>query len=792
MKSERAFRRTILLTALTGHLAYAIAAEKPGLALVGILAALLSAWLVRQSLDGYPRPLPRALLNGLVIAAIGHLTLQLLGRTQEVITSLTDFLAYVMLVKSLDRARMRDEAQLLGLSLFVVIGALLTGQSLGMGLALLAYTPLAITSTVSLQLYHAVERQRDLLRSVGLADQLPALDEQIERQQSPRATASVAVVCVVASMAAGVFAFVVTPRQLAQQLGMASAPFLKSQATGFSDSITLGTSGNIYQDNTPVIDVRVISGVGASGGTAGSIAGGPIYLRGAILTRYNTLTGKWSGSEYERRTEPPTSQSNDRSQTGTLDVPGHENAHIRTQYEIIQRNAKPTSESPLFAPLHPVKVTTDAKGQILYRGADGMLKLSPGPGGRLSYTVTSAADYLEPGVEAAPTPETAPVSEEAGASQAPADGPGPARQPTNEFSPRIKALADSIMADRSIDPSLFEKNPTEVRRAAQAVSAYLSGFSYTLEMFPVPEKADPIETFLFEAKRGHCEYFAAAMVALLRSAGIPARIATGFAAAEFNSVSGYYTVRQSDAHAWVEVRMAADRWETFDPTPPGELQSTRRASAGPIGWIKHLWDAIEFSWLDNVVAYDKGIKLDVVGLAGRADAGAAAVKWQNRLAEIQAWFHRHLPEGILTRSLLVGVVTFALVMSVYWVMRLGGKTFAPLRARLARFLPGRRKPATAGIPIPADAAFYADALATLEAAGRAKPEPVTPLAYAQLLDSAAGSAFSRIARLYYRSRFGGLPLTAEQQDGGRESLAQLHTALAHGSRPRSERAGPRT
>ncbi|MFT3685135.1 MAG: hypothetical protein QM783_09460 [Phycisphaerales bacterium] len=145
----------MLLTALAGQFAYAIAAGKPGLMLVALLAAVLSAWLVRQTLAGRTTALPRALLNGLVITAILHLLWQLMGRTQEVITSLTDFLAYVMLVKALDRPRMRDEAQLLGLSLFVVIGALLTGQSLAMGLALMAYTPLAITATVSLQFYAA-------------------------------------------------------------------------------------------------------------------------------------------------------------------------------------------------------------------------------------------------------------------------------------------------------------------------------------------------------------------------------------------------------------------------------------------------------------------------------------------------------------------------------------------------------------------------------------------------------------------------------------------------------------
>jgi len=758
VKSERAFRRTVLFTALAGHLAYAIAAEKPALALVGVLAMVLSGWLVNQSLKGHPRPLPRALLNGLVVAAIAHLTLQLLGRTQEVITSLTDFLAYVMLVKSFDRARMRDEAQLLGLSLFVVIGALLTGQSLAMGLALLAYTPLAITSTVLLQMYHSIERHNDTLRAVGLGDQVALFGQQLERQRAPRASLTVASVCVVASVAAGVVAFIITPRQLAQQLGMAAAPFVKTQATGFTDSITLGSAGNIYQDNTPVMDVRVITGAGVPGELSRS--GGPIYLRGAVLSNYDK--GTWSGLEHRSTpADPPQSHPSDRRQSGSLIVPGGELARIRTRYEIIQRNAKSTAgESPLFAPLHPVAVSTDAKGQIIYRAADGMLKLIPGPGGRLAYSVTSASDYVEPDV-------------------------GDAEPPTNAFSPRVQALARRIIAEHNIDPEKFKESPTEIRRAAQAVSAYLATYAYTLEMIAPAPGQDPIEMFLFETKRGHCEYFSAAMVALLSSSGIPSRIATGFAAAEYNSVSGYYTVRQSDAHAWVEVRMAPDRWETFDPTPVGELQSSRRASAGPIGWIKHLWDAIEFSWLDNVVAYDKGIKLDVIGIAGRTDPGAAAVKWQNRLAEVQAWVRKHLPEGVVARSLLVGALTFALVMGAYWLFQIGSRAFAPLRTLLARLSPRRARAITQQTQVPKDAWFYREALDELDAAGQGKPAETPPITFADTLEPVAANALHRIARLFYRSRFGGEPLSPELQAIGRSSLADLRAALAASARPRT-------
>jgi len=759
MKAERSFRRTILLTALTGLLAYTMAASKPGLALVGVLAAALSAWLVRQTLAGKARPLPRLLLNGLVVAAIAHLVLQLIGRVQEPITSLTDFLAYVMIVKSLDRARMRDEAQLLGLSLFVVIGALLTGQSLSMGLALIAYTPLAITATVQLQLHAAVERQRDLLTSVGLQSEIPAFNQVLEQRRSPRATAAVAAVCAVASMGAGVFAFVITPRQLAQQLGMSTPSFLKGQSTAFSDTIRLGEAGNISEDGTPVIDLRIVSGVGATGGGAAapaSVGGGPIYLRGAVLTRYRPRTGEWLGPETDRSGDRSVQSRGAQFNTarhGVMEVPGGKAARLMTEYEIVQRNARAGPDQPLFAPLHPVLISTEARGQIFYSGAEGVLRLSPSPGGRIVYKVKSATDYIDP------------------------DGAGDVIE--GVFSPRIRELARSILAERGVNTALLAENPAEVRRAAQAVVAYFSTFPYTLETFSPREGQDPIEMFLFDTRQGHCEYFAAGAAALLSSAGVPVRIVSGYAAAEFNPVTGYYTVRKSDAHAWIEVRMPTNRWETFDPTPPAELQSTRRASGGPIGWVKHLWDAIEFSWLDNVVAYDKGIKIDVAGLTGRADPGAAAARWHHRLSEWQDRIERALPQGVLTRSLLVGAVTFALVLGVFWSLRFGARVSMPLRLWLNRFMPHRRRADAAGIVVPPDAAFYADALDALRAADRAKPRAMPPLTFAEALPGPAGDAFAALTHLFYRSRFGGQALPPDAQAHGREALRRLRRALGH-------------
>src|SRR6185369_8726882 len=108
---------------------------------------------------------------------------------------------------------------------------------------------------------------------------------------------------------------------------------------------------------------------------------------------------------------------------------------------------------------------------------------------------------------------------------------------------------------------------------AARIEAYLKNrYSYTLDLKRVDTSIDPIADFLLNVKAGHCEYFASSMTILLRNVGVPARVVNGFQMGEFNTVTGAYKVRQSDAHSWVEVYFAdANRWVEFDPTPAAGL-----------------------------------------------------------------------------------------------------------------------------------------------------------------------------------------------------------------------------
>jgi protein-glutamine gamma-glutamyltransferase len=153
---------------------------------------------------------------------------------------------------------------------------------------------------------------------------------------------------------------------------------------------------------------------------------------------------------------------------------------------------------------------------------------------------------------------------------------------------RIAKLAEQIAAPAS---SNYDK--------AVAVEQYLSThFGYTLEL-PGSVPPDPVANFLFERKKGHCEYFASSMAVMLRSLRIPSRIVTGFRGGEFNDLTGQYVVRASDAHSWVEAYFPGSGWISFDPTPAGSVPARN-------GWsrMQLYMDAAASFWREWIINYD--------------------------------------------------------------------------------------------------------------------------------------------------------------------------------------------
>ncbi len=121
---------------------------------------------------------------------------------------------------------------------------------------------------------------------------------------------------------------------------------------------------------------------------------------------------------------------------------------------------------------------------------------------------------------------------------------------------RVLALARDLTA---IAPTPYER--------AKAIESYLrKTYPYTLELPAPPAGVDVVDYFLFDLKKGYCDYYASAMVVLARAAGLPARIVVGYASGAYNPSTARYEITQANAHAWAEVYFANIGWVEFEPT----------------------------------------------------------------------------------------------------------------------------------------------------------------------------------------------------------------------------------
>jgi transglutaminase-like putative cysteine protease len=123
---------------------------------------------------------------------------------------------------------------------------------------------------------------------------------------------------------------------------------------------------------------------------------------------------------------------------------------------------------------------------------------------------------------------------------------------------RVKALAHQVMDNI---PNAYDR--------AEALESFLRSppYSYSAQVKATPPGKDPVDYFLFDLKQDFCEYFASAMVVMLREEGIPARLVEGFTTGAYDTASNAWVVREQDAHAWVEAYFPGYGWIEFEPTP---------------------------------------------------------------------------------------------------------------------------------------------------------------------------------------------------------------------------------
>jgi transglutaminase-like putative cysteine protease len=199
--------------------------------------------------------------------------------------------------------------------------------------------------------------------------------------------------------------------------------------------------------------------------------------------------------------------------------------------------------------------------------------------------------------------------------------------------PRIRELVDGWRQPGASDREVLQKALRYFREQP---------FRYTLA--PPLMTENPTAEFLFDTRSGYCEHYASALAVLMRSAGIPARIVTGYLGGEYNPLGNYMIVRQLDAHAWTEVWLAGDGWVRVDPTAAvapqrielgldalPELAITpallRDNAALLKAWrnMRNLQDAVNAYWNEWVLSYHVARQAQLLALLGMANVGWLAI-----------------------------------------------------------------------------------------------------------------------------------------------------------------------
>ncbi len=296
--------------------------------------------------------------------------------------------------------------------------------------------------------------------------------------------------------------------------------------------------------------------------------------------------------------------------------------------------------------------------------------------------------------------------------------------------------------------------PAAQIRAIQGHLRDSGEFTYSLSMPDVGDRL-PLDVFLFEARRGHCEYYSTALAVMLRTLGIPTRNATGFLGGRFNSYGRYYALAQGDAHSWVEAWLVGHGWVTLDPTPAA------RGEIGPepglFGAVGEILDALRTRWASDVVSYDLRRQIGLFlrlrdWFRGEPDEGAAPAP---REAPARA------SSGPSAWPFVVGGLLFVLLGWLIW-----------------RRLRGRR--AARSDPLDENARRAVQLMRSLDRAlgklgwprptGRTGPEHVAHLSAAGFGETAL---VRRTVERYERARYGGEPLSVAESDRLRAEIRRM-------------------
>ncbi len=541
---ERYFNVALYLLVLTGFGALASTGglDLPGVVVVGLALALRGV----QLLTRRDFIIPERWTNTLTLIYVFVYLADYFFVSRGFLGATVHLVLFAMVVRLFSLQRTRDHYLLAALSfLMVLAAAVLTVGSVFL-LSFAGFLLVAIVTFVLMEMRHSAAAE-------------PAR-AQYPRLASPtrpivHALLAIAPALMLMILAGSFVIFFFLPRVSSRYLS-AYAP-TSDVSTGFTDRVQLGRIGQIQQSSATVMHIEIENDLQGAY---------DLKWRGIALSAFDGRV--WSNSHEQIPLRPSPDGSyrlapllDDR---GSSTLAGR-SIRYRVLMEPLGTNVFFLAERPQSLRGNFRQVSTDAGGAVYDLDGDHPIN---------QYEARSQLAEIDSD-ELRMAPNSAPAGMDEYLKLPPLDI-------------RIPKLAEQITAQA---PSNYEK--------AMALEQYLSThFAYTLDLPRTPPQ-DPLANFLFERKRGHCEYFASSMAVMLRSLRIPSRLVTGFRGGEYNDLTGQYVVRASDAHSWVEAYFPGFGWIGFDPTPAGSL-------AARSGWsrMQLYMDAAASFWREWIINYD--------------------------------------------------------------------------------------------------------------------------------------------------------------------------------------------
>jgi transglutaminase-like putative cysteine protease len=600
--------------------------------------------------------------------------------SRDFLAATVHLLFFLAVMKILTAKSNRDYLYTAVIAFLELLAAAILSVNFNFFLFLALYLLFAIAALTSGEIRRSIDRSTVTARS-GLKNFYPRLS-----------ILSASVTLGILTLTTGLFFILPRTAEAAFSRLIAHRVFLP----GFSTQVNLGDIGEIKTSSRPVMHIRIWS--------AQSV--GPMKWRGAALSEFDGK--RWSNSSRKAEMIPVENEHVVLAPVG-LRPPGRF-INYRVDLEALD-------DGTLFFAGTPEAVDLRARALYRYEGSSFRLGLPTPPG--FHYDAFSLLDNPP---ETAPLPFPPPVlplaSRELYLQLPTLDG-------------RIAELARTFSAGSTSDLARTRSIERRLR----------SDYAYTLQL-PDREVADPLANFLFVRRKGHCEYFASSMAVMLRSIGIPARLATGFQSGVYNPVSDLWLVRASDAHSWVEAWIPGYGWKTFDPTPADP-------NAGGLGLFTRLalyLDASETFWQEWVVTYDL---VRQGTLAYRMEQGAQrlGIRWFDTAASLRSGWKR-FGAGWARRFGWQSLVWLAGLVAL-------GFAAGPLlrrlhiRRRVERVRRGQASVADATV-------LYQRMLHILKRRGYQKPLWFTPAEFAASLPrTPLGQSVGEFTATYNALRFGG-------------------------------------